>query len=505
MSGRKIALRIVILAIGAAAFTGCGEELPGQSIPGTEGSTETETAGISEDIISEPPAEQSAESKVELPAGQSAESTVEPLAEQSAESEVEPPAGQTAESEVEPPAGQSEQTRRSMPTLPAMGSKLSDFVLEGWALMDSVELDYNGDGITDYVGVQEVPRDGENDGEWYNSTDFRILFAIASEGPGQYRLDFQNENLIHTWDEGGPFGDPYEPLTAEGNSFTASAYGGSAWKWSETYTYTYRDGTWYLTWSEALSMFGRYIVDDVIDDWEKGIRTRKIRSKDFDKDAVWMMEEAEMEAEGYDLEYELGLDEPLTLYQTGKRWGGALDRVTDWEVREIVVAEGIELSREMIEMPGKSLLYYGIYYDENGVLYTFCCDGQDGHQEYYLAMYRWQDKSLHVLAREDGLFTDNMKIYGDRIYYSAVYTSAENGENAEKDDGIVYRLKRINMDGAEKESIFETSYGDLRIEIMDISGGEIIMEVYKREEPNLVYRMDVDGGNLRQIGQIPRE
>lgn len=84
--------------------------------------------------------------------------------------------------------------------------------------MDSVELDYNGDGITDYVGVQEVPRDVEKGEVGYDSTDFRILFAIESEGPGQYRLDFQNENLIPTWDEGGPFGDPYEPLTAEGNS-----------------------------------------------------------------------------------------------------------------------------------------------------------------------------------------------------------------------------------------------------------------------------------------------
>lgn len=505
MSGRKIALRIIILAIGAAALTGCGEELSGQSIPGTEGITETETAESSGDVISEPPAGQSAESAVQSSAGQSAESAVEPPAGQPAESELEPSAEQSTESELEPPVGQSEQTRRSVPALPAMGSKLSDFVPEGWELMDSVELDYNGDGITDYVGVQEVPYDEEKGGGRYDSADFRILFAIASEGPGQYRLDFQNENLIHTWDEGGPFGDPYEPLTAEGNSFTTSAYGGSAWKWSETYTYTYRDGTWYLTWSEELSMFGRYIVDDVIDDWEKGVRTRKIRSEDFDKDAVWMMEDAEMEAEGYDLEYELRLDEPLTLYQAGKRWGSAPDRVTDWEVREIVLAEGIELSREMIETSEKSLRCYDADYDENGVLYTFCCGGQGEQQKLYLAMYRRQDKSLHVLAEEEGSFVNNVQVYGDRIYYSAACGAAENGENAEKEDGVVYRLNRINMDGTEKESIFETSYGDLRMEIMDICGGEIIVEVYKREEPNPVYRMDADGGNLRQIGQIPRE
>lgn len=485
MSGREIASRVVILVIGAVTLTGCGEASSGQSIPGTTEITETETADISGNEITEPseglPENGVTENTADLPEDSPAHS---------------------AESEGEQISAAG--TIPSVPTLPAMGSELSDFVPEGWELMDSVELDYNGDNITDYVGVQEVPRDVEKDEVGYDSTDFRILFAIESEGPGQYRLDFQNENLIPTWDEGGPFGDPYEPLTAEGNSFTTSAYGGSAWKWSETYTYTYRDGTWYLTWSEVFSMFGRYIVNEVTDDWEKGVRTRKIRSEDFDKDTVWMMEEAEMEAEGYDLEYELRLDEPPTLYQASKRWGSPPEQVTDWEVREIILAEGIELSREMIEMPGKSLLYNGIYYDEKGVLYTFCHDGQD-EQQYYLAMYRWQDKSLHVLAKEDGPFTDNMKVYGDRIYYSAVYKSAENGENVEEDDGAVFRLNRINMDGTGKESVFETPYRDRQIEIMDISGGEIIVKVYIGEEPDPVYRMDVDGGNLRQIGQIPRE
>ena len=61
------------------------------------------------------------------------------------------------------------------------------------------------------------------------------------------------------------------------------------------------------------------------------------------------------------------------------------------------------------------------------------------------------------------------------------------------------------MDGTGKESVFETPYRDRQIEIMDISGGEIIVKVYIGEEPDPVYRMDIDGGNLRQIGQIPRE
>ena len=39
------------------------------------------------------------------------------------------------------------------PELPVTGTQLSDFVAEGWEILDCVELDFNQDGIVDYVGV----------------------------------------------------------------------------------------------------------------------------------------------------------------------------------------------------------------------------------------------------------------------------------------------------------------------------------------------------------------
>lgn len=486
MGYRKIVLWMAA-AVCAAVLAGCGEAQSEQSGMGTAEVLGTETVDTLEDTAVGSLLDQSDHDMTEPSEGQPGDGVTEPPTDQPEDN-----AAETSESETEQVSP--EQTSRSTPTLPAAGCELSDFVPEDWELMDSVELDYNGDGVTDYVGVLEVPDDEEN---WMDSTAFRILFAIVSEGTEQYRLDFQNESLIHTWDEGGPFGDPYERLTAEGNSFTVSAYGGSSWKWSEMYTYTYRGGTWYLTWSEEYSMFGRYTVDDVIDDWEKGVRTRKMRSTDFDMEKVWIMEEEEMEAAGYDLEYEMRLDEPPTLYQASKRWQSALDRVTDWEVHEIVLAEGVEVSQEMIIVPRRALLYNDDYHDENGVLYTFYCGGQDEQRKHYLAMYCWQDKSLNVLAEEDAPISDSIKAYGDKIYYSTACKSV--------DDDVVYRLNRINMDGTGKETVFETPYEDRNIKIMDISGGEIIVELCDPWEPNLVYRMDVDGGNPRQIGQIPKE
>lgn len=416
----------------------------------------------------------------------------------------------------------SEQMELSIPILPAKGRELSDFVAEGWELIDSVELDYNEDGIMDYVGVQEAMTDMP---EGQKRSGLRILFGIASEGPGQYRLDFQDENLIPTFEEGGPFGDPYEPLTAEGTSFTTSAYGGSAWKGEHTYTYVYRDGNWYLDRSEESTWFiGPYTTDWVTDDWGRGVRTRRIQSDDREVMERRLEEQEEREdEEEYDLVYEMRLDEPPTLSQSGKRGWLAPDRVTDWEVREIQFAEGTGITPDGIDivMPDE---VYGFYYDENCVLYTFSNRVQEDRQKYYLAMYCWQDKSLTILTEGDGyVYICDPRYYRDKIYYitevteDVTYRSAEDEKDpVEEECRIGMRLKRIGADGTGEETIFEYMCPGLEeqplaerppwmnLRVRDISGGEIVVQV-EIDGPDPVYRINVDGSGRRQIGQIPKE
>lgn len=514
MHSREIVSRIVILTMEAVILAGCGKGQSGQSGMGTMGIIEAETVDTSENVTAELSAGQLKDDIVGSSTGQPGESVMEHSTDRSEDNSVE-----SSESEEEQTFP--EQTKFDIPTLPAAGQELSDFVLEGWELMDSVELDFNEDGITDYVGVQEkAPDEG-----YYYPPYFRILFGIVSDGPGQYRLDFQDENLIRARDEGGVYGDPYEPLTAEGTSFTTHAYGGSAWRDSEAYTYTYREGTWYLTQSEVYDAYGEYITYYARNDWESGIRTRMSRSSEFsDMELRWAeyedIEDWE-EDEEYDLTYEMKLDEPFTLWQAGKRWWLAPDRVTDYEVREIVLTEGIELSQEMIRMPEEA--YLNDYCDEDCVLYTFSNKEQDDKWKHYLAMYRWQDKSLTVLAEGEGYF-EVPELYGGRIYYSeevikhVAYRAVERDETCIKEGDCVIgmRLNRMKPDGTEKETIFEYLYPGTGQQLLlnkppymglitDISGGEIVVEVYIGDEPDPVYRMDVDGGNLRQIGQIPRE
>ena len=412
------------------------------------------------------------------------------------------------------PASGKESVPGETPQLPAKASNLAAFAPEGWALIDSVELDFNQDGIPDYVGVLEAAGIEGEEGWTYQDAP-RILFAAAGDGAEGYRLDFQDINLIRTRAEGGVFGDPYEPLTAEGASFTTHAYGGSAWRWSEDYTYTYRGGAWYLTASETIYGYGSYITSYSRDDWDSGKGIRKERSSEFsDMEENWEGVE-DWDSEKYDLEYELPLDEPLTLEQAGKRWWLAKDRVTDWEVASVTCAAGVELSEEQVERPGEAYLEYC---DEDCALYSFS-NTESGLS--YLAMYRWEDRTLSVLAQEEDAI-NQPELYEGKIYYvtdivePVRYKTAQDGEEqtAEEEDTVGVRLNRIALEGTGKEPIFTYRYPEEGQEIREsqipylaliyeISGGEIIAEVYIGGKPHPFYRMKTDGSGAKKIGQVP--
>ncbi len=124
-----------------------------------------------------------------------------------------------------------------------------------------------------------------------------------------------------------------------------------------------------------------------------------------------------------------------------------------------------------------------------------------------------------MLAESDTAI-DNAEIYKEKVYYSAeiVYKQmqGEEGQAVEEEETVGFCLNRMALDGSDKESIFEYRYPGTEQEILEsrlpylslnyeISGDEIIAEVYVGSEPHPVYRMGSDGSGLRQIGQIPAE
>ena len=40
-----------------------------------------------------------------------------------------------------------------IPILPSIADDIASFVPDGWLMLGSVELDYNEDGLTDYIGI----------------------------------------------------------------------------------------------------------------------------------------------------------------------------------------------------------------------------------------------------------------------------------------------------------------------------------------------------------------
>lgn len=407
--------------------------------------------------------------------------------------------------ELEEPAGPDnaeENGIAGVPKLAAAGERLLDFVPEGWELLDGVELDFNQDGITDYVGVLEKSDPCLE--EWQS----RILFAVASKGEGRYQLDFQDCNLIRTADEGGINGDPYMPLTAEGISFTTSAYGGSNWRWSERFTYTYKDGEWYLTCSDRTYgfVFG-CTTDYSVNDWEKGIGIRNRRSDNF--------EEMEKEKPEYDLVYEIPLDEPFTIYQAGMRCNLAPRRVTDWTVETVEIADGIDLGEGSVCLPDSGSWFADC--DENGVFYTF---SKEESGSTYLARYCWQNKTVSVIAEEKSGI-DHVEFYKGKVYYSTYvsemirYKEGYDGQEqiVEAEEKIGVRLYRMNPDGTGRELVYEYLLPEVVQEVWEyrpgylalmpeISGDEIVVEVFTGEGSHPFYRMNLDGGNVRFLGEI---
>lgn len=504
-----------ILVMVSTILTGCGRDvMPPEQADSAEQTVETECAKPDDFSKGESTGGQAE------PEGESTEDKTLP------EEEAIPVEGE-ADMAAPPEAEEEEQQEAYIgsiePELPATGTQLSDFVAEGWEIRDSVELDFNEDGIVDYVGVQEVPLDKERD-EWWNELSLRVLFAIASEGEGQYHLDFQDANLIRARTEGGMNGDPYDGIEGSGTSFTTYASGGSSDKWSESRTYTYRDGTWYLTASEDAYGYAWNVDDYRKDDWDSGIRICKTRGRTCNQPS-----EIVHDPGVYELEYEMRLDEPLTLYQASRRWWLSQERITDWEVRDIVFAEGIELPDDRIRKP-ENVYYDTGQMDENYALYTFW---DKESEKAYLALCSWQDRTLAVLSAEENpsdssyKMMDAIGIYQDKVYYSTAildlirYKSTYKGETRIIEDKVIVGQKvvRMNLDGTEKETIFTYMYPGTDQPVLEeypflfiidtqISGGEIVLGVSigdLRDEYYSYYRMNVDGSELREMGQFPAE
>lgn len=118
------------------------------------------------------------------------------------------------------------------------------FILPGYEMLDYVPGDINSDGKPDAVLVLK------QQGEDSIDTDLtRPLLLLERQADGKLKKVDQNDSAVLCLHCGGVFGDPYEGINIIKNGFTLSFYGGSNWRWSYLYTFSYSQAknTWFLS------------------------------------------------------------------------------------------------------------------------------------------------------------------------------------------------------------------------------------------------------------------
>lgn len=195
---RNAVVSAVIMGMCILVLTGCQEGTVQNQVEPAPVS-ETDVAAGGGDLTQGDIAATEISAEAAASSGEDQEQTAKDAEQENQGQEKEP--GEKAEQEES--EGKSDNSLKEAPQLLETGRRLADFVPEGWQVCDSVELDFNEDGIPDYVGVLQAVAVNEEGYQVYPSGYPRILFGIASEGTEAYRLDFQDVNVIRTRDEGG--------------------------------------------------------------------------------------------------------------------------------------------------------------------------------------------------------------------------------------------------------------------------------------------------------------
>ncbi|MBF4693373.1 hypothetical protein [Fusibacter ferrireducens] len=397
------------------------------------------------------------------------------------------------------------------PALPSEGENIQSFIPNGWLLLDAVELDFNNDGFMDAVGVLEIDGSDMTEDDLYNFP--RILFAIKNSGDKRYELSFQDANLIRTEFEGGVFGDPYIELDVTDHNFSTHAYGGSSWKWSEDYTYSYRNDEWYLIKSVESYGQGPYITEYREDDYDLGIGKRSYNSENDE-----IMMQREMSWDAYDLDFDIVLEAPPRLKAFSAKNIRAGDRLKDMRAERVVVSEMLNLSdaqRAVVEQEAMSIRQI-CYTDEDYIAYTFKSEAEKYE---YLAIYdrylgvstvvdrceRWE---ADWLSKFDHVVMDQEYIYY-HSYYAPNSMDAESSEFVGTANELAFTyLYREKRDGTDKKMLFKyenetDARGDYPYVSItfEIHAGKIIFTLFSGQE-YAHYKMNLDGDALELLGRL---
>jgi hypothetical protein len=110
------------------------------------------------------------------------------------------------------------------------------YLPKNYTIIDTAKGDFNEDKKTDIVLVIEAKEQSDKQRgviilEGYNTT---------------YKVNTIALKALRCKQCGGAFGDPYDGISFKENIVTLSDYGGSSWRWSESFVFRYQNKAWQL-------------------------------------------------------------------------------------------------------------------------------------------------------------------------------------------------------------------------------------------------------------------
>lgn len=106
--------------------------------------------------------------------------------------------------------------------------------------------DLNSDKLRDYVLVLEKQLSEVDPGNPPEGQ--RPLVILVRQADGKLVVAKRNDKIVYCSFCGGVFGDPFAGIAVRPGGFTVSHYGGSNWRWGNSFRFAYsrRDQTWQL-------------------------------------------------------------------------------------------------------------------------------------------------------------------------------------------------------------------------------------------------------------------
>jgi hypothetical protein len=125
--------------------------------------------------------------------------------------------------------------------------EVKPFVENGMVAIALESGDLNGDGTKDFILVLTKP---VADPSRYDDAGdaFRPTLILTRNASGKLSVASRNDAIAFCRNCGGVMGDPFQGVEIQGAGFTVANYGGSNWRWSNEFRFSYsrRDKQWQL-------------------------------------------------------------------------------------------------------------------------------------------------------------------------------------------------------------------------------------------------------------------